>query len=731
MTKAMMRVISGAALAMVVAAAPIAAQKPQAAETLMQTANKKEVVDGDLAGAIEIYKKAVAAAKGNRVLAATALEHMAECYQKLGDAEAQKIYQRIVKEYGEQKDVVAQAQARLASLSDATARKAPGLTTRQLWTGRDTDYWTVPPQIAPTADGRMVLFVEWNSGDLFTRDLATGEVKRLGLKTSRDGSEYFEQALYSPDQRQIAVSRNLPDRSWSFEIISTQPGAKSRVLIKGRDIHPVAWSADSKSILVVSWNDSDATSPRVSPRIAWVSATDGTQKTVKSFEAWRAPEKVSLSPDGGYIAYDALEREETNEDRDIYIVASDGSSETLAVRNPGIDKNPVWTPDGSDLIFISNRSRNFGLYSIAVKDGKVQGSPRLLKPDVGNITLSGFVRSGALYYLQPTGDQNVYQASFDPVSGELRGVPVPLGNTYATNNGMSAISSDGKRVAYLATRAGVGPPSLKGVYVDPGASAVVVKSVDGRMERSYSNDLMLSWAPMWLPDGAGLLLAARRQPSGNGQAFYRLDLDSGRITRLLEHTVNWTQPGAARGQRELSADGETVYLSVNVWNESKNGAGGIAAVSLSTGQVKRIYEADGAVESVSISPDNRSLAAITGRGATMTGRKLVVMNIDGSGLRTLFEPPADALPIVGVSGVAWSSDGKRVFFVRPEDDHGNWRLWQVPVNGGPPSDTGFQTQELREIRGGPNGTLTYTAGRSELSELWAMDNLLPMLKSGR
>ena len=48
------------------AVAPLVAQKPEAAETLMQAAIKKEVVDGDLNGAIAAYKKTLAAAKGNR-----------------------------------------------------------------------------------------------------------------------------------------------------------------------------------------------------------------------------------------------------------------------------------------------------------------------------------------------------------------------------------------------------------------------------------------------------------------------------------------------------------------------------------------------------------------------------------------------------------------------------------------------------------------------------------------
>jgi dipeptidyl aminopeptidase/acylaminoacyl peptidase len=306
----------------------------------------------------------------------------------------------------------------------------------------------------------------------------------------------------------------------------------------------------------------------------------------------------------------------------------------------------------------------------------------------------------------------VYRVELDPTGGKPRGTPAPLGSTYSTDNGMSALSPDGKRVAYLATR-----PSLAGV-----ATTVVVKSLDGGSERSYSNELMLS-LPMWYPAGDALLLSAGRQPRGTGQAFYKLDLASGAITRLLENTVNWTQPGAA-GQRDLSADGKTVYLSISGWIENPGGGGGVAAVDLATGETKRVYEADTPVQAVSLSPDNRSLA-ITTMG------KLVVINADGTSPRTLVDESKPGGNLAGVAGLAWSPDGRYVFFVRRSGDGGPSGLWRVPASGGPASDTGVRALDLREIRGGPNGMLTYTAGFLQVSELWAMDNLLPMLKAGR
>ena len=60
-----------------------------------------------LKGAIEQYRQI--AQTGDRTVAVRALIRLAECHQKLGDAEARNIYERIVREFADQKDAVALA----------------------------------------------------------------------------------------------------------------------------------------------------------------------------------------------------------------------------------------------------------------------------------------------------------------------------------------------------------------------------------------------------------------------------------------------------------------------------------------------------------------------------------------------------------------------------------------------------------------------------------------------
>src|ERR1044071_2132696 len=77
-----------------------AAPSDDTANGLMQTAMKKELVDGDLNGAIRQYAAIAAKYKNDRAVTAMALVHMAECYQKMGDAESRKIYERVTREFG-------------------------------------------------------------------------------------------------------------------------------------------------------------------------------------------------------------------------------------------------------------------------------------------------------------------------------------------------------------------------------------------------------------------------------------------------------------------------------------------------------------------------------------------------------------------------------------------------------------------------------------------------------
>ena len=78
----------------------LGAQTTAQAEKLLESARHKEVMDGDLKAAIEQYRKIAAQFSKQPEIAARALYQLGQCQEKLGQAEARKSYERIVREYG-------------------------------------------------------------------------------------------------------------------------------------------------------------------------------------------------------------------------------------------------------------------------------------------------------------------------------------------------------------------------------------------------------------------------------------------------------------------------------------------------------------------------------------------------------------------------------------------------------------------------------------------------------
>ena len=101
------------AIAIVAAALLAGAQSRDDAGRLLKAAHNTELVDGDLNGAIKQYSAIVSKYKSDRAVVATALVRLAECYQKMGDAESRKIFEQIVRDYADQMDAAAEAKARL------------------------------------------------------------------------------------------------------------------------------------------------------------------------------------------------------------------------------------------------------------------------------------------------------------------------------------------------------------------------------------------------------------------------------------------------------------------------------------------------------------------------------------------------------------------------------------------------------------------------------------------
>ncbi len=381
------------------------AQQADSATALLRAAADKAAVDGDLAAAIKQYQAIVDKFRSDRAVVASALLQMAECYQKLGDAESRKIYERVVREFADQLASVATARARLAALA-STAPSASRIAARQAWSGAAVDAMG-----SPSSDGRYVSFTDWETGDLAVRDLREGTTRRLtnnpGWAVSSDSAEF---SVFSPDGRQVAYTWFVEKPpAYELRVISTATGdlAKPRIVHRSDEtlyIVPHAWTPDGKNLLVVRQLTNRTN------QIAFMSIADGLIRVVKALD-WRRPEKTSLSPDGRFIAYDIPAADDVPA-HDVFLLAADGSRETALDQSPANDYAPMWSPDGSRVMFLSDRTGTESLWTVRVDGGRPNGAAELLNPNMGRVFPLGLTASGSLYYVTG-GGRNGYIAELD------------------------------------------------------------------------------------------------------------------------------------------------------------------------------------------------------------------------------------------------------------------------------------------------------------------------------
>jgi len=688
-------------------AAGIAPQAQTRSELALKAAMDKEVVDGDLKGAIDEYKKVVANAGADRAIAAAALIHMAECYQKLGDAQARTIFERVVRDYADQSDAVKAATARLGA---APAGRTTGMTTRQVWTGRDVDtYGSVSP------DGRVVSFTDWETGDLALHDVTTGQNRRLTNKKDWKDPAFALGSAISRDGRRIAYGWQLvspavqaADHFAEVRMIDID-GGTPRVLVANRDLEDVYvhdWSPDGRW-LAVQMRRTDHTA-----QVALVSTTDGAVRILKAGD-WGGGTRLAFSPDGRYVAYDRAANAASGP-RDIHVIAVDGSGDRPAVAHPANDRVLGWSPDGKYLLFASDRSGSSGMWALPVHEGTPHGEPELIRANFNPRPL-GLTRSGALYYGLDA-EVHIFVASADFETGKQLSPPKIIPKPDFGGVGFPSWSPDGKSLAYLARR---DANSRTTQMTD-----VLIRSMETgsvRELRTGLQDLNADYTcPVWTPDGSFLLVTAADKDGRRG--IYRIDSLRGAASPVVIG-----EQGEMVRLRALSPDGRTLFL---LRRDLKSDEDGLVARDIASGQERVLLRRKGDWgRGADLSPDGRTIAIGVRDPSGSTTTWLVP--VDGGEPRALLRAsPPEA--IIG-SLVKWSRDGKSLLIGKRKGDRSPTELWRVSAADGSahkvdlnPDWAPFLAVNGRQATSfHPDGRqVAFVMGKSEL-EVWALENFLP------
>jgi len=509
----------------------------------------------------------------------------------------------------------------------------------------ETPLW--PAVVHPSPDGSAL--VGWTDPGLLSIAELDGRVRHLETGPGNTG---LDAPRFSRDGRWVAY--NWYDEEWrnlDLRIIPVDGGAPRVVLHRPGYVLPTDWSPDGALLAALEFGEDNAI------RILLVPTSGGEPILVRALD-WRAPETVSFSPDGRFLAFD-VPTSDTSLERDLAVYDLQTGRERRILDHPANDVLLGWSPTG-ELYFKSERAGLPAAWRVRMTAGRPSGEPELVKPDFLRTGPVGFTGTGDFFYTVQTGGPAAYSVALDAEGrpdGPAR-VLTPPGDITVPNH--IAVSRDGRLLSYVASD-NVGARRDN----ELGGALLKVVAIDGSQTRDFHLPPRIRNAALhrWIPDGTGLIFRGNEE---GRYGIFRLDFASGRVDRLL--SGGGLDGAAGRFRFDVTPDGKSL-----------------------------VYIED-AVEA-----------------GSAWGARLVVHDLDGSVARTLVSGPGSGPNVPP----AVSPDGQQVAFYSLDssmspnsnaafDGVGSFDLMLVPVGGGEP-------RRLATTSGGslvwtPDGTAILVSG---------------------
>ena len=584
------------------------------------------------------------------------------------------------------------------------------VTVQRVWSGTEVAFGMT----RPSPDGRYLTqgWFEWDLGiiDLVTRKRAT-----LGLKSGNlsEDPSWSHRAFFSPDGEQIAyVWRTWrpdggSDVGLSLRLVPSGGGEPQIIVPSGEYSWMMlrGWFPDGKHLLVALWDGENTSVNRLRVSDGAVEPImDGDRERMRAI--WGP--LYGFSPDGQHLAYD---RGMPDGDRDLYVLNVNTAEIRPLLEGRASDRLMGWLPDGSGLLFLSDRGATSGIWMLPLGSGLEPGEPRMLRSDVWNAVPLGMSRDAAFYGVEVE-QPHVYTGAIDTENG---GYLAPPGPVQAANDGRSyngEFSPDGLYLAYAVYRGGD----------DSDHYELVVRAVGGDDVRVFKHNLQIG--PIgWTPDSRGVLVYS--EPGGEKSRVERLDLETG------EFTVANPSPDAnnAGMQFQVSPDGRHMYAI-----EPTGGWGGDTRDHLEYlsklglyelgvyDDARRLIAPAGFPGTPRLSPDGMTLAVLEADRENLDYARIYTIPLAGGEPTTVFEIEGDITvrgrAIGWGSGAQWTADGAHLLFTL------DGAVMKVSAEGGPIEKlVDLPEGRLGHFRLHPDGSRFVIDGGFNKGEIWIVKGL--------
>lgn len=379
---------------------------------------------------------------------------------------------------------------------------------------------------------------------------------------------------------------------------------------------------------------------------------------------------------------------------DIWAVPAGGGEARLLLSHPANEARPFYSPDGSKLAFISNRTGGGDIYILTFATSDVVR----LTFDDGNEQLDGWSRDGKWIYFSSTshdiaGMNDVFRVSADG------GTPMEVAADRYTNEYFSSQSPDGSAIALTARATASGQWWRNGrSHLDEAEVWIARDGAAPSYQPVTTGGAKEMW-PLWAADGRSVFYVSDR--SGAQNLWTKPVSGSGaarQLTKFSRGRVLWPS---------ISADGRLIAFEhdFEIWtyDTTSNNATRVAITrrgAPAAAGVEHLTLTDGFTD-LALAPDGKKVAVV------VRGEVFAASAKDGGDAARLTRT------VEAESQLAWSPDSRKLVYASDREGATRLFLYDFSLTTETPLTSGADTDH--SPRFSPDGkSVAFVRGDAEL-----------------